>query len=285
MRPFTRFWRKLSVISLLLEIFRRLNAILIAFYTAIATYAVVSVETSLTVRKMRTYTRSCRKRSVISVLFHSCWRYWSDISTFTRYFHHILLSESYVCQLHRRMKQTCAKNASICSILRKLSAISLVFDILRCLNAISIAFYTLNATHAVFSVETIPPVRRMRPFTRFWRHTERYFAFLEIFRRLYAISMLFHTPSATYASFIVERSRPVRKMRSFPRCWRKLSTISLALKIFRRLKAISIAHYKPNATHSVFSVETIPTVRKMRPFTPFWRKLCVVSILLEIFRC
>ena len=84
--------------------------------------------------------------------------------------------------------------------------------------------------------------------------------------------------------FGVEGSRPVRKMRSFPRCWRKLSTISLALKIFRRLKAISTAHYKPNATHSVFSVETIPTVRKMRPFTPFWRKLCVVSILLEIFR-
>ena len=84
--------------------------------------------------------------------------------------------------------------------------------------------------------------------------------------------------------FGVERSRPVRKMRSFPRCWRKLSTISLALKIFRRLKAISIADYKPNAMHSVFSVETIPTVRKMRPFTPFWRKLCVVSILLEIFR-
>ena len=73
---------------------------------------------------------------------------------------------------------------------RKLSAISLVLDIFRCLNAISIAFYTLNATNAVFSVETIPPVRRMRPFTRFWRHTERYFAFLEIFRRLYAISIL-----------------------------------------------------------------------------------------------
>ena len=173
-RPFARFWRKLCVISLLLEIFRRLNAILIAFYTAIATYAVVTVETSLTVRKMRTYTRSCRKRSVISVLFHSCWRYWSDISTFTRYFHHILLSESYVCQLHRRMKQTCAKNASICSILRKLSAISLVFDILRCLNAISIAFYTLNAMHAGFSLQTCPTVRKIRPFTRFWWQTVRY---------------------------------------------------------------------------------------------------------------
>ena len=158
----------------LLAIFRRLNAISIAFDTPIATHAAFSVETIPTVRKVRTYTRSCRKRSVISVLFHSCWRYWSDISTFTRYFHHILLSESYVCQLHRRMKQTCAKNASICSILRKLSAISLVFDILRCLNAISIAFYTLNAMHAGFSLQTCPTVRKIRPFTRFWWQTVRY---------------------------------------------------------------------------------------------------------------
>ena len=210
-RPFARFWRKLCVISLLLEIFRRLNAILIAFYTAIATYAVVSVETSLTVRKMRTYTRSCRKRSVISVLFHSCWRYWSDISTFTRYFHHILLSESYVCQLHRRMKQTCAKNASICSILRKLSAISLVLEIFRRLNAISIALYTPNAMHASFIVEWNRPVRKMRSCTRFWRKLCVITLLLEIFRRLNATSIAFYTPNATHASFIVDRSRPCEK--------------------------------------------------------------------------
>ena len=233
---------------------------------------------------MRTYTRSCRKRSVISVLFHSCWRYWSDISTFTRYFHHILLSESYVCQLHRRMKQTCAKNASICSILRKLSAISLVFDILRCLNAISIAFYTLNAMHAGFSLETCPSVRTMRPFTPFWRKLSVVSILLEIFRRFNATSIAFYTSKAMHAVFCVERSRPERKMRLFTRFWRILSVISLLLAIFRHLYAISIAICTPNATYAVSSVETIPTVLKMRPFTPFRRKLSVISILLEIFR-
>ena len=64
----------------------------------------------------------------------------------------------------------------------------------------------------------------------------------------------------------------------------KLSVISLLLAIFRRLYAISIAVYTPNATYAVSSVETIPTVLKMRPFTPFRRKLSVISNLLQIFR-
>ena len=42
---FTRFWRKLSVISLLLEEFLRLNAIFIAFYTPNVVQAVFGVET------------------------------------------------------------------------------------------------------------------------------------------------------------------------------------------------------------------------------------------------
>ena len=49
----------------------------------------------------------------------------------------------------------------------------------------------------------------------------------------------------------------------------KLSGISLLLEISRRLNAISIAFYTPIATHAAFSVDTIPTVRKVRPFTRF----------------
>ena len=125
---------------------------------------------------------------------------------------------------------------------------------------------------------------KLRPFTQFWRKLSVISILLEIFGRLNATSIAFYTSNAMHAVFGVERSRPVRKMRSFTRFWRKLSAISLVLEIFRRFNAISIALYTPIATHAVFSVETIPTVRKMRPFTPFWRKLCVVSILLEIFR-
>ena len=134
-----------------------------------------------------------------------------DISTFTRYFHNILLSESYVCQLHRRMQQTCAKNVSICSILRKLSAISLVLEIFRRFNAISIALYTPIAAHAVFSVESIPTVRKMRPFTPFWRKLSVISILFEIFRRVKATSIALYTPNATHASFIVDRSRPCEK--------------------------------------------------------------------------
>ena len=87
-----------------------------------------------------------------------------------------------------------------------------------------------------------------------------------------------------HASFIVERSRRVRKMPPFPRFWRKLCVISILLEIFRRLNAIFIAFITPNAMQTVFSVERNRSLREMRPFTRFWRKLCVISILLEIFR-
>ena len=92
---------------------------------------------------------------------------------------------------------------------------------------------------------------------------------MEIFRRLNAISIAFHTPSAMHAVFGVESSRTVRKMRPFTRFWRKLWVISIMLAISLRFNAISIAFYTPNAIHAVFSVETSPTVRKMRPFTRF----------------
>ena len=138
---------------------------------------------------------------------------------------------------------------------RKLCVISLLLEIFRRLIDILIVFYTPIATHAVFSVESCPTVRTMRPFTPFWRKLCAISLVLEIFRRLNAISILFHTPSATYAIFIVERSRPVRKMRRFARFGRKLCVISLLLEIFRRLNAISIAFYTPDEMHANFIVD------------------------------
>ena len=182
------------------------------------------------------------------------------------------------------MKQTCAKNASICSILRKLSAISLVLEIFRRLNAISIALYTPNDMHTVFGVERSRPVRKMRSFTQFWRKLTVISLLLEIFRRLNIIFIAFYTPIAMHAVFGVETSATVRQIWPFTPFWRKLSVISLVLEIFRRLNALSIALYTPNATYAAFSDETSPIERQMRPYTRFWRKLCVISVLLEIFR-
>ena len=123
----------------------------------------------------------------------------------------------------------------------------------------------------------------MRPFTRFWRKLCVISVLLQIFRRLNAIYIAFNTPNAMHAVFSAESSPTMRKIRPFTRYWRKLCVISVLLEIFRRLKSISIAFYTLNGIHAVFSVETNPTVRKMRPFTRFWRKLCVISVLLEIF--
>ena len=159
---------------------------------------------------------------------------------------------------------------------RKLSTISLALKIFRRLKAISTAHYKPNATHSVFSVETIPTVRKMRPFTPFWRKLCVVSILLEIFRRLNATSIAFYTPSAMHAVFGVESSPTVRNMRPFTRFWRKLSVISLLLAIFRRLNAISIAFYIPNAMYASCILEWSRPVRKMRPFARFWRKLCVI---------
>ena len=155
---------------------------------------------------------------------------------------------------------------------RKLCVISVLLEIFRRLIAISIAFYTPNAMHAVFSAESSPTMRKMRPFTRLWRKLCVISVLLEIFRRLNAISIAFYTPNAIHAVSCVETSPTVRKMRQFTRFRRKLCVISGLLEIFRRLNAVSIAFNTPNALHAVFSVETSPTVRKMRPCTRFWRQ-------------
>ena len=56
MQPLTRFWRKLSALTLQMAIFRRLNAIFIAFYMPNVVHVVFSVETSTAARKSHLFT-------------------------------------------------------------------------------------------------------------------------------------------------------------------------------------------------------------------------------------
>ena len=51
MQPFTRFWRKLSALSLQMATFQRLNAIFVAFYMPNAVHVVFSIEISTAARK------------------------------------------------------------------------------------------------------------------------------------------------------------------------------------------------------------------------------------------
>ena len=123
--------------------------------------------------------------------------------------------------LSSRQAQLCAKCDHLLHFDDKLSLISLWLEIFRRLNAISVGFYRPNSMHAVFSVETSPTVRKMRPFTRFWRNLCVISILLEIFLHSNAISIAFYTPNAMYASFIVETIRPLRKMLPFTRFWRQ----------------------------------------------------------------
>ena len=94
---------------------------------------------------------------------------------------------------------------------------------------------------------------------------------LEIFRRLNAISFGFDTPNAMHASFNVETIRPVWKMPQHTR-FRQQTERYFALvgdiSTFKRYFHC-ILHTECYA-RLFFILETCPTVRKIRPFTRFW---------------
>ena len=74
MQPFTRFWRKISALSLQMAIFRRLNAIFIAFYMPNVVHVVFSVEKAQ---------QHANRKHLLDFdenwsLFLSCWRYIFD---------------------------------------------------------------------------------------------------------------------------------------------------------------------------------------------------------------
>ena len=151
-------------------------------------------------------------------LFRFCWRYLDVYTLFPFPFPRRVLctpvSSSKVADL-------CEKCDHVLDFDDKLWVISLLLEIFRRLNDISIGFYTPHSMYAVFRVETSPTVRNMRTYTRPCRKRGVISLLLEVLPRLHAISIAFHFPNAMYASCIVERSRPVRKMRSCTRFWRQ----------------------------------------------------------------
>ena len=138
--------------------------------------------------------------------------------------------------------------------------------------------------HACFIVEIGPAARKMQPFTRFWRKVSALSLQMAIFRRLNAIFITFYMPNVVHVVFSVETSIAARKSQLCTWFWQKVFVISLLLETFQRLKGIFARFYATNVMHACFIVETGPTVRKMQPFTRFWRKLSALSPLLEIFQ-
>ena len=219
---FTRFWRNLSVISLLLKEFRRLNAIFIAFYTPNVVHGVFSFEISTAARKSQTCTRFWRSQSVISLLLEIFRRSIAIyIAFYTPNVVHAFLSFE---------TSTAARTSlSFTRFWRKLSVISLLLMIFRSLDSIFIAFYSPNVVHAVYSAETSTVARKSHPFARFLRKLRVISLLLEISRRLNAIFARFYTTNAMHACSINEAGPTARKMQSFTRFWRKVGVISLLL--------------------------------------------------------
>ena len=143
-QPFTRFWRKLSVISLLLEEFRRLNVFFIALYTPNVVLAIFNFEARAAARKSQSFTRFCRKLSVISLLLEEFQR--------LNVFFIVLYTPNVVLAIFNFETRAAArKSQSFPRFWRKLSVIFLLLEEFLRLNATLIAFYTRNVVHAVFS--------------------------------------------------------------------------------------------------------------------------------------
>ena len=213
-----------------------------------------------------------------------CFSFIGGISTFKRYFQSILHAECGARRLWLRNKHSSSQIAIISRFWRKLSVISFLLVEFRRLRAILTAFWTPNVVHGVFSFKASTAARNSQPFTRFWRKVNVISLLLVIFRRFNAIFIPFYTPNVVHSVFSFETSTAALKSQSFTRFWRKVDVISLLLVEFRRLRAILTAFYTPNVVHGVFSFETSTAACKPWRFTRFWRKVNVISLLLEIFR-
>ena len=147
-----RFWRKLGVISLPFDIFRRLNALFTALYLWNAVHAVSSVEVSPDTHKSR--------HSPILSKIKRCFSPISDNSTFKRSFHCIMLLECIARVSQRRNKRIYTQIVIIRRFWRKLCVVSLPFEIFLRLNALFTALCFWNVLHAVSSVETSAYTRK-----------------------------------------------------------------------------------------------------------------------------
>ena len=109
-RPFPRYWRKFIVISVSLEMFRRLNAHFTPFYTPIAVDAVFHLGNKPCGAKFATI------YSILSNITRYFGTFW-DFSTFKRTFYSILYADRSGRGFQLGNRPSCAKFVNIYSIL------------------------------------------------------------------------------------------------------------------------------------------------------------------------
>jgi hypothetical protein len=149
-----------SVISSLIEMFRRLRALSTPFYTPYVLHVDISVETI----------PANRKTQSIKFLRNLCHfvPHWNN-TAFIRSFHSIIYAECSACRFQCR-KNPCKSQNAIFQISTKSQSFSFRNEILRRSYALSTLFYTSNVLHLDVSVETIPANRKTQSFKFRRRH-------------------------------------------------------------------------------------------------------------------
>ena len=105
-------------------------------------------------------THANRNRLPILTKIKRCFSPVSDISTFKRSIHCIMLVECIARVFQRRNKPRYTQIAIALRFCRKLSVIALPFEIFRRLNAFFTALYVRNVVHAFSSIEVSPDTRK-----------------------------------------------------------------------------------------------------------------------------
>jgi hypothetical protein len=155
------FRRKSTVISLPLEILRRLNAQITPFCAHSIVHAPFSVDTSATARKTL-FVQFWRKSTVISLPLEIFRRLTAHCTPFDT-------SNFTARQFRSQHKPRRSQNAMLAQFWQRSTVISFPLEILRRLNAQITPFYAHNTVHVALSVETIPDARKTRSFVQFWR--------------------------------------------------------------------------------------------------------------------
>jgi hypothetical protein len=138
-------------------------------------------------------------------------------------------------------------------------------------NAQITTFYAQNIVHALLSVEASPTTRKTRPFVDL---DQNYCNFLPV-----GESSSYKRPnncivSAEHSARSIKRRNQSNnsQISIIRRFGQKMAVISFPLERVRRTNAHITAFYAQSIVHALFSVETSPTARKMRPFVDLYKK-------------
>ena len=151
-QPFPRYGQKLIVISVLFEIFRRLNLHFIPFQTQNVVHTICSAEKRPAHRNQPTFTRFLRKLIVISVLYEILRRLNAHFTPFQ--------TQNVVHTICSAETSPATRNSpTFTRFYRYLLVISVLFELFRRLKVHFTPFQTLNVVHTIYSAETSPADR------------------------------------------------------------------------------------------------------------------------------